>query len=93
MQFFLLKLIYLFYLGVQLQLFLDKYFEYYNALPDGARADLAASRAVSLQYENSFLAELSDRVNDWFLKSNGTPGIVSYGMVVELAVSYLTEIE
>ena len=71
----------------------DKYFEYYNALAGGARADLAASRAVSLQYENSFLAELSDRVNDWFLKSNGTPGIVSYGMVVELAVAYLTEAE
>ena len=69
----------------------DRYRELYLALPDCSRADFLASRAVSEKYENSFLAELSERVNDWFLKSNGTPGVVSYGMVVKLAASYLSD--
>ena len=69
----------------------DRFLEIYSRLTDGPRADFAASRAVAEQYENELLAEISERVNDWFLKSNGTPGVVSYGMVVRLAVAYLAE--
>lgn len=67
----------------------DRFLEIYSRLSDGPRADFSASRAVAEQYENELLAEISERVNDWFLKSNGTPGVVSYGMVVRLAVAYL----
>ena len=69
----------------------DRFLEIYSRLTDGPRADFSASRAVAEQYENELLAEISERVNDWFLKSNGTPGVVSYGMVVRLAVAYLAE--
>ena len=69
----------------------DRFLEIYSRLSDGPRADFAATRAVADEYENELLAEISERVNDWFLKSNGTPGVVSYGMVVRLAVAYLSE--
>ena len=38
--------------------------------------------------KSEFLAELSDFVNDNYLKAQGTEGIVSYGLVVTLAVAY-----
>ncbi len=38
--------------------------------------------------KNEFLANLSDLVNDNYLKAQGTEGIVSYGLVVRLAVAY-----
>ncbi len=53
-----------------------------------ARSDIMASYAVSEKYENSFLGELSDKLNDFYLKQNGTEGVISYGLVTRLAVAY-----
>lgn len=66
-----------------------KYREIMSTLDLRARSDLAASSEVSKKYGGTILADISDFFNDLFLKSNGTEGIVSYGMVVALAVSYL----
>ena len=41
-------------------------------------------------YKDHVVGEVSDKVNDAYLEMNGTPGIVSYGLVVDLAVAYYT---
>ena len=60
-----------------------------SSLDARAMGDLRASSEVTKKYGGTILADISDFFNDLFLKSNGTEGIVSYGMVVTLAVSYL----
>lgn len=40
--------------------------------------------------KNEALGRLSDKVNDTYLKAQGTGGVVSYGYVVRLAVAYYT---
>ena len=66
----------------------DKYKEIASALCDGARADMLASRAVIDKYSDTFIGRLSNKVNDIFLKSNGTEGVITYSRVVELVVAY-----
>ncbi len=69
----------------------ERYFDIMDRLAPLAKNDIAASRAVSAEYGGGLLGDISSFVNDLFLKSNGTPGTVSYGMVVELAVAYISE--
>ena len=38
--------------------------------------------------KSEFLAAVSDFFNDNYLKAQGTEGIISYGLVVTLAVAY-----
>ena len=59
-----------------------------SELADAPRADIRASNAVSVEYGDTILSDISRTVNDLFLKSSGTGGVVSYGRVVILAVSY-----
>ena len=40
------------------------------------------------KYQKSVAASVSDKVNDTYLKAQGTEGSVSYGMVVDLTVAY-----
>ena len=40
------------------------------------------------KYQKSVAATVSDKVNDTYLKAQGTEGSVSYGMVVDLTVAY-----
>lgn len=69
--------------------------ELYSALraelSDSARSDILASRAVTLKHADSFIGKLNDRVNDTYLKLNGTEGTVSYSYIVRLAVGYYRE--
>jgi len=44
------------------------------------------------KYEKSTASVISGKINDTYLQSQGTPGSVSYGMVVELAVAYIKEL-
>ena len=39
-------------------------------------------------YRDHVLGEVSSTVNNAYLEMNGTPGVVSYGLVVDLAVAY-----
>lgn len=66
----------------------ERYAEVNASLCDGARADMRASNAVYKEYSGTIFEDVSSFVNDLFLKSNGTEGVVSYGMVVKLAVAY-----
>ena len=50
--------------------------------------DIRAASAVSKAYANSFIGNLSNNLNDMYLKANGTEGRVSYSMVTKLAVAY-----
>ena len=40
------------------------------------------------KYRENVAEKVSDKVNDTFLTINGTEGVKSYGMVVDLAVAY-----
>ena len=64
------------------------YYEIVKELCDGASADILASNAVSKRYGDTILRDISSFINDLFLKSHGTDGVVTYGRVVTLAVSY-----
>ena len=66
----------------------DSYYEVMEELCTEARYDMRASRAVIEKYSDTFIGELSNKFNDFFLKSNGTDGVVTYGRVVHLVVSY-----
>ena len=55
---------------------------------DGVKADLSASYEVSSEHSGGWLDNLSDKMNDAYLKLNGTEGTVSYGLAVRLAVAY-----
>jgi hypothetical protein len=66
----------------------DRYYEIVKGLCDDASKDILASNAVSKKYGDTIFRDISNFVNDLFLKSHGTDGVVTYGRVVTLAVSY-----
>ena len=53
------------------------------------RAEHVAYNEFFEQYAYSVSSKISGAVNDTYLKSQGTEGQVSYGMVVDLTVAYL----
>ena len=67
----------------------NRYTEIAVGLSDLAWADILASREVIKKYSNTIIGDISTAVNDAYLKGSGTEGVVSYGRVVELAVSYI----
>ncbi len=66
----------------------ELYKEIDSSLSSMAKSDISASRAVSEKYGDTVINDISTFFNDLFLKSNGTEGVVSYGKVVSLTVSY-----
>ena len=66
----------------------DAYNEIAKGLLEGPRGDIRASNAVTVKYADSKIGKVTNKLNDAYLKGNGTAGVVSYGMVVELAVAY-----
>jgi hypothetical protein len=66
----------------------DRYREINKSLASGPRGDIAEINRVALAYGDTFIADISSFINDIFLKSNGTAGVVTYGEVVKLAVAY-----
>ena len=58
------------------------------SLSDVAKSDMRASSAVYNLHKDSVLGKINERLNDAYLKANGTEGVVSYGYVVRLAVGY-----
>ncbi len=59
------------------------------ALDYQIRAEQVAYSQFFSQYAHSVTSKVSGAVNDTYLKSQGTEGQVSYGMVVDLTVAYL----
>lgn len=65
------------------------YRETLDLLDDRVKGELSAYASFFEQYQDSKISEISSTVNDNFLKANGTEvGEKSYGLVVNLAVSY-----
>ena len=69
----------------------ERYGELLDGMSDAVRGELIADREVYDKYADTFIAELSKKLNDMFLKMNGTEGVVSYGLVTRLAVAYYSE--
>ena len=42
----------------------------------------------SLKNGDTIIADISEWINDLYLESNGTDGVISYSQVVELTVAY-----
>jgi len=58
-----------------------------------AKYDMESYRVFFLQYKDSKAADVADTLNDAFLKGNGQDeGTRSYGLVVDLAVAYIKQI-
>lgn len=66
----------------------EAYPELASGLSEIARADLRRYNEVYKEHEDSLLGEINEKINDFYLKANGTQGTVTYGYVVRLAVSY-----
>lgn len=50
--------------------------------------EISAYNEFFKTYADSTVSKVSGTINDTFLQSQGTPGIKSYGLVVDLAVAY-----
>ncbi len=59
-----------------------------NTLPASVRYDLRCASEFLQKYKGSPAADITDSVNDAYLTVQGTDGVESYGLVVDLAVAY-----
>ncbi len=66
----------------------DAYYETVATLSDSAKADIRAANAVSEKYGDTIIEDISEWINDLYLESSGSGGIVSYSRVVELVLAY-----
>lgn len=66
----------------------EKYTAVAAKLGKKVRSDLRAYSEFFKKYEHSVASEVSGKVNDTYLKVQGTAGTASYGMVVDYAVAY-----
>ena len=60
----------------------------YTSLPVELKAEYKAYYEYIYTIDDSVVREISDAVNDAYLKGVGGEGVISYGMVVTLAVSF-----
>lgn len=66
----------------------DAYFAIVADLSDSAKADIRAANAVNEKYGDTIISDISDFINDLYLTSSGSGGIVSYSRVVQLVLAY-----
>lgn len=64
------------------------YWEAIGTLKEPVRQEMRAYSAFFEQFRDNVAADVSGVVNDTFLKTQGTEGERSYGLVVDLAVAY-----
>lgn len=66
----------------------DKWEELIDALPENVRKDLNANNAFWKKYDGK-VAEVSNRINDNYLKANGqAEGVTGYDRMVDLMMAY-----
>jgi len=70
----------------------DLYSEVYFSLNENVRGELRAYSLFFEKYRDSTASKVNEAVNDTYLKVQGTEGVVSYGMVVDLAVAYYAQL-
>lgn len=66
----------------------EMYFNAYSTLCAAARGEMRSYSSFFDKYRENKAADISDSLNNSYLESQGTAGVVSYDMVVNLAVSY-----
>lgn len=66
----------------------DAYFQLASTLSDMAKVDIRAANAVSDKYGDTFIEDISEWINELYLQSSGSEGIISYSRVVELVLAY-----
>lgn len=66
----------------------DAYYEIVKDLSPLAKADIRAANAISDEYGDTIIEDISEWINDFYLESSGSGGIISYSRVVELVLSY-----
>lgn len=66
----------------------EAYYQITSGLSDSARTDIRTANAVSEKYGDTIIEEISDFINDFYLTSSGSGGIISYSRVVELVLAY-----
>ena len=59
-----------------------------STLDEGARRDVARSSEITRAHSESPLNQFFESLNDSYLQSNGTPGVISYSYVVRITVAY-----
>ena len=62
--------------------------EVFRSLDEKMYGEMRAYSEFYQENKNEILGKLSEFVNDNYLKAQGTEGVVSYGLVVELCVAY-----
>ena len=66
----------------------DLYYEIHAFLSPLAREDMRAASLVTKKYGDTFIEDISDWINNLYLESSGSGGIVSYSRVVHLVLAY-----
>ncbi len=66
----------------------DLYYDAVGRLNTEVLAEQAAYREFFKAYEDTVVSDISSSINNSYLQSQGTPGVKSYGMVVDLVVAY-----
>ena len=66
----------------------DAYYEIAATLSPLAKIDIKTSSAVTEKYSDTIFEDISEWINDLYLESSGSGGIVSYSRVVELVLAY-----
>ncbi|MBQ8302383.1 MAG: DUF3810 domain-containing protein [Clostridia bacterium] len=66
----------------------ELYFEINSELSPLARVDINAANKVTEKYGDTIIEDISEWINDFYLESSGSGGIVSYSRVVELVLAY-----
>lgn len=64
------------------------YPDLFATVSERAIEDIISSNAVTLAHKDSLIGKINDKLNDNYLKFNGTEGVISYGYVVRLTVGY-----
>ena len=60
----------------------------YDSTDDRIIGELVAYSEFYYANKNELLSEISDATNDWYLKNQGTEGVISYGLVTKLCIYY-----
>ena len=66
----------------------ELYYEINSELSPLARVDISAANKVTEKYGDTIIEDISEWINDFYLESSGSGGIVSYSRVVELVLAY-----
>jgi len=66
----------------------DLWLDAYSRLSVKAQGELSAYSRFFDKYRDSQASEVTDTLNNAYLESQGTEGVKSYGMVVDLAVAF-----